>query len=112
MILVATDLLDPPAEAVGLLLRCRWPVRLRPGWSRSSSASSSTCWAAGTRWPHNPNGTRIQAYTAIICRLPIALHTGRKPTPRTYEMLCHHPSGLATADELAARVAGLQKQPG
>ena len=47
-VLVATDLLGPPAEVVGLLLKCRWPVRLRSGWSRSSSASSSTCSAAGT----------------------------------------------------------------
>ena len=47
-VLVATDLLGPPAEVVGLLLKCRWPVRLRSGWWRSSSASSSTCSAAGT----------------------------------------------------------------
>ncbi len=58
VVLVATDLLDPPAEVVGLLLlRCRWRVRLRSGWSRSSSASSSTCSAAATCWPTTPTGS-------------------------------------------------------
>ena len=55
---------------------------------------------------------RPPIHLAIICCLPIALHTGAKPTLRTYEMLCHHLSGLATADELAAHVAGLKNQPG
>ena len=61
------------------------------------------------RVAHNPNGIKLQTYAAIICRLPIALHTGREPTLRTYEMLCHHLSGLATAEELDAHIAGLEK---
>ena len=105
VILVATDLLDPPAEVVGLLLRCRWEVEIFFRFFKH---------VLGCRHllAHNPNGTKIQTYTAIICCLLIALYTGGKPTLRTYEMLCHHLSGLATADELAAHVAGLQNQPG
>ena len=61
------------------------------------------------RVAHNPNGIKLQTYAAIICRLLIALYTGREPTLRTYEMLCHHLSGLATADELEAHLAGLEK---
>ena len=105
VILVATDLMGPPAEVVGLLLRCRWEVEIFFRFFKH---------VLGCRHllAHNPNGTKIQTYTAIICCLLIALYTGGKPTLRTYEMLCHHLSGLATADELAAHVAGLQNQPG
>ena len=104
-VLVATDLLGPPAEVVGLLFRCRWEVEIFFRFFKH---------VLGCRHllAHNPNGIRIQTYTAIICCLLIALYTGGKPTLRTYEMLCHHLSGLATADELAAHIAGLKNQPG
>ena len=105
VILVATDLMGPPAEVVGLLLRCRWEVEIFFRFFKH---------VLGCRHllARNPNGVKIQTYTAIICCLLIALYTGAKPTLRTYEMLCHHLSGLATADELAAHVAGLKNQPG
>lgn len=59
---------------------------------------------------HNQRGIEIQAYCAIIACLLISLWTGRKPTLRTYEMICHYFSGLASADELAAHIAKLKAQ--
>jgi hypothetical protein len=40
----------------------------------------------------------------------ISLWTGRKPTLRTYEMICLYFAGLAEEDELLAHLAKLQKQ--
>jgi hypothetical protein len=52
----------------------------------------------------------IQTYCAIIACMLISLWTGRKPTLRTYEMICHYFTGLAEEDELLAHLAKLQKQ--
>ena len=53
---------------------------------------------------HYQNGIEIQTYVAIIVCLLIALWTGRKPTLRTYEMLCFHMTGLASEEELLAQL--------
>jgi hypothetical protein len=39
----------------------------------------------------------------------IGLWTGRKPTLRTYEMICYYFSGLASEEELLAHLAKLQR---
>jgi len=38
------------------------------------------------------------------------LWTGRRPTLRTYEMLCWYFTGMADEEELMAHIAHLQKQ--
>ena len=58
----------------------------------------------------DPRGIEIQTYCAIIACMLISLWTGRKPTLRTYEMICHYFTGLAEEDELLAHLAKLQKQ--
>jgi hypothetical protein len=37
---------------------------------------------------HSQNGIELQAYCAIIACMLLCLWTGRKPTKRTYEMVC------------------------
>jgi len=39
----------------------------------------------------------------------ISLTMARKPTLRTYEMICYYFTGLADEDELLAHLAKLQK---
>ena len=56
------------------------------------------------------NGIEIQTYVAIIACMLIALWTGKKPTLRTYEMICFYFSGLADLEELLAHIAKLQPQ--
>ena len=56
------------------------------------------------------NGIEIQTYVAIIACLLISLWTGRKPTLRTYEMLCFYMGGLASEDELLAHIEKLKPQ--
>ncbi len=57
---------------------------------------------------HGENGIKIQCYCAIIACLLINLWTGRKPTKRTFEMLCYYFSGLANEAELLAHLEKLK----
>jgi hypothetical protein len=58
---------------------------------------------------YNRNGIELQTYAAIPACLLISLWTGRKPTLRTFEMLCWYFTGMASEEELLARIARLQK---
>ncbi len=54
------------------------------------------------------NGIKIQVYCALIASLLIRLWTGRKPTKRTFEMICLYFQGWATMDELMKHIEGLK----
>jgi hypothetical protein len=99
-ILIATDMLDVPAEVIALLYRHRWAVEIFFRFFKH---------VLGCRHllSHCTNGIEIQTYVAIIACLLIALWTGRKPTLRTYEMICFYFTGLADQDELLAHVKRL-----
>jgi len=58
---------------------------------------------------HKQNGIELQTYAAIIACMLIALWTGRKPTLRTYEMLCWYFTGMADEEELLSHIQRLQK---
>ena len=45
---------------------------------------------------------------AIIACMLISLWTGRKPTLRTYEMICYFFTGLSDEEELLAHIANLK----
>jgi IS4 transposase len=100
-LLIATDLLDLPAQVIGLTFRQRWTVELFFRFFKH---------VLGCRHllSHRPNGIEIQVYTAIIVCMLIALWTGRKPTLRTVEMIRFYFSGWADLDELEAHIAKLQ----
>lgn len=98
-----TDKLDLAAELVALAYRFRWQVELFFRWLKCILGCRhllSTC----------QNGVKIQVYMALIASLLIALWTGRKPTKRTYEMLCFYFLGVAELDELMQHIAKLKKQ--
>ena len=104
VLLIATDLLDLPVEVIALIFKCRWEIEIFFRFFKH---------VLGCRHllAHNPNGIKIQTYSAIIACLLIALWTGRKPTLRTYEMLCWYLTGLADEEELDAHLARLKIQP-
>jgi len=56
-------------------------------------------------------GSEIQTSCAIIACMLISLWTGRKPSLRTDEMICHYFSGLASEEELLAQIAKLPPPP-
>jgi hypothetical protein len=100
-LVLATNMLDVPAEVVALLYRHRWLVELFFRFFKH---------VLGCRHllSHDPVGIEIQTYCAIIACLLISLTTGRKPTLRTYEMICFYFMGLADQEELQAHIAKLK----
>jgi IS4 transposase len=55
------------------------------------------------------SGVTLQVYVALIASLLVSLWTGRKPSKRTFEMLCLYFSGWASAQELQTQIAKLHQ---
>lgn len=98
---LATNLLDAPAEIIALIYVYRWTIEIFFRFFKH---------VLGCRHllSHSQQGIEIQTYCAIIACLLISLWTGRKPTLRTYEMICWYFAGLASAEELMAHLAKLK----
>jgi hypothetical protein len=98
---IATNLLDPPAEIIALLYQYRFTIELFFRFFKH---------VLGCRHllSDDRRGIEIQTYLAIIACMLISLTTGRKPTLRTYEMICYYFTGLADEDELLAHLAKLK----
>lgn len=102
-ITIVTDLLDVPAEIIALLYRHRWAIETFFRFFKHILGCRHLL-------SHCQNGVEIQTYVAIIACLLITLWTGKKPTLRTYEMICFYFSGLADEEELLAHIQKLQPQ--
>jgi hypothetical protein len=100
---VATNLLTVPAEMIGLIYRYRWTIEIFFRFFKHILGCRHLI-------SHSENGIEIQTYCAIIACLVIALYTGRKPTIRTYEMICFYFCGMASEEELLAHLAKLAAQ--
>jgi len=102
ILLIATDIFDLEAEVIGLIFKHRWAVEVFFRFFKH---------VLGCRHllSYNHNGIELQTYAAIIACMLIALWTGRKPTLRTYEMLCWYFTGMADEDELINHIQSLQK---
>jgi hypothetical protein len=100
LLLIATNLLDLPAWIIALLYRYRWTIEIFFRFFKHVLGCRSLL-------SHDPVGIEIQTYCAIIACMLISLWTGRKPTLRTYEMICYYFMGLAEEDELLAHLAKL-----
>lgn len=103
-ILVATDLLDPPPEVMALVYKHRWAIETFFRFFKHILGCRHLI-------SHCENGIKTQTYLGIIACLLIALWTGRKPTLRTYEMICFYFSGMADEEELLDHINKLQPQP-
>lgn len=98
---IATNLLDVPAEVIALIFLHRWTIETFFRFFKH---------VLGCRHllSHSQQGIEIQTYCAIIACMLISLWTGRKPTLRTYEMICYYFTGLASEEELLAHLAKLK----
>jgi hypothetical protein len=98
---IATNLLDVPAEIIALIYRYRWTIEIFFRFFKH---------VLGCRHllSHSAEGIEIQTYCAIIACMLISLWTGRKPTLRTYEMICFYFTGLADEEELVAHLEKLK----
>jgi hypothetical protein len=99
---IATNLQGVPAEIIALIYSCRWTIEIFFRFFKHLLGCRHLL-------SHNQNGIEIQTYCAIIACLLISLWTGRKPTLRTYEMICFYFCGLATEAELLAHLNKLKR---
>jgi hypothetical protein len=97
---IATDLLDVPAEIIALIYLYRYPIELFFRFFKH---------VLGCRhlFSSHRRGIEIQTYCAIIACMLIRLYTGRKPTLRTYEMICFFLMGWASEAEVRAHLEKL-----
>lgn len=102
-LLIATDRFDLEADVIALIFKHRWMIEIFFRFFKH---------VLGCRHllSYCQNGIELQTYAAIIACMLIALWTGRRPTLRTYEMLCWYFTGMASQEELLAHIAKLQKQ--
>ena len=104
LLLIATNLLDLPAWTIALIYRYRWTIEIFFRFFKHTLGCRSLL-------SHDPVGIEIQTYCAIIACMLMSLWTGRKPTLRTYEMICYYFIGWAEEDELLAHLAKLPPHP-
>lgn len=98
---IATNLLDVPASIIALIYQYRWTIEIFFRFFKH---------VLGCRHllSYDENGIEIQTYCAIIACLLISLWTGRKPTLRTYEMICYYISGMADEEEFLRHIEKLK----
>ena len=99
--LLVTDHMDLSAETIALIYRYRWQIELFFRWFKCILGCSHLL-------SLSENGVSIQVYCALIASMLITIWTGRKPTKRTFEMLCYHFMGWADDEELFHHLEKLQ----
>ena len=100
---IATNLLHVPADVISLIFSKRWAIEIFFRFFKHMLGCRHLL-------SSDQNGIEIQTYCAIIACMLIALWTGKKPTLRTYEMICFYFTGLADEDELIAHIQKLKSQ--
>ncbi len=100
---IATNLLEVPAETISLIFAERWAIETFFRFFKHILGCRHLI-------NHDQSGIEIQTYCAIIASMLIALWTGKKPTLRTYEMICFYFCGMADEDELMAHIEKLKLQ--
>jgi Transposase DDE domain len=98
----ASNLLDVPAELIALLYRYRWTIEIFFRFVKQILGCRHLL-------SHSRHGIEIQTYCAIIACMLISLWTSKKPTLRTYEMICWYLMGVADWEELLAHIERLKK---
>ena len=92
-LVLATTLVDLPAEEVVSLYECRWQVELFFRFLKQVLGCKQLLSV-------KTSGVEIQLFCALIAALLLSLATGGNVTRRAYEMLGLYFSGWAEEDEL------------
>jgi hypothetical protein len=100
VLLLVTDRLDLDAALVADLYRYRWQIELFFRWFK-------TILRANRLLSLSQNGMTLVVYCGLIASLLITLWTHRKPTKRTYEMICLYLMGWADEGEVEAHLERL-----
>jgi hypothetical protein len=100
-IVIATNLLDVPAEIIALIYQHRWAIEV---FFRFFKQILGCKHLLSTK----PEGIMIQVYCAIIACMLINLWTGARPNKRTIEMLAFYFMGWASEAEVQKHIDRLQ----
>ena len=103
LIVIATDLLELPAELVALIYQYRYTVEIFFRFLKQ---------LLGCRhlWSTKGPGIEIQMLCAILACLLINLWTGAKPAKATLELLTWYFLGFATDADLERHIERLKKR--
>jgi hypothetical protein len=101
-LVLLSDLVELDVELIALLYRYRWQVELFFRWFKKVLQADRLL-------ALSQNGMTIVAYCALIASMLVVLWTGRKPTKRTYELICFYFSGWVSDEELLAHLERLQQ---
>ena len=103
LLLIATDRLDLDADIIALIFKHRWSIEIFFRFFKHMLGCRHLL-------SYCENGIELETYAAIIATMLISLWTNKKPTIRTYEMLCWYFTGMADLDELLTHISKLQNQ--
>lgn len=92
-IILLTDLVDVDVELIALLYRYRWHIELFFRWFKKVLQADRLL-------ALSENGLTIVVYCGLIASMLVTLGTGRKPTKRTFELLCFYFGGWVSDAEL------------
>jgi hypothetical protein len=96
-LLIATNLLDVPAEIIALLYRYRWTIELFFRFFKQLLGCRHLI-------SDDPRGIAIQCYCAVIACMLLTLYSGKKPNISTWRMLHWYFTGWASEEELLAHL--------
>jgi hypothetical protein len=94
-IVIATNLLDVPAEIIALAYRYRWTIEVFFRFFKQMLGCRHLL-------SQRAEGIQIQMYCAVIACMLINLWTGKKPGKHLVNMLAWHFMGIASAKEVEA----------
>jgi hypothetical protein len=97
VLILATNMLDVPADVVALLYRYRWTVELFFRFFKQVMGCRHLL-------SDDPDGVRIQCYCAVIACMLLALWTGKKPGKSTWRMVGWFLCGMADEAEVLAHL--------
>jgi len=99
-LVIATNLLEVPAEVIAVLYRWRWLIELFFRFFKQVLGCKQLL-------SKQPQGILIQTYCALIACLLLNVVCGRKPNKATFEMFCFYFQGWATEEELLKHLTSL-----
>ena len=100
-LVLLTDQVDLDVELIALLYRYRWQIELFFRWFKKVLAADRLL-------ALSEGGMTIVVYCALIASLLVVLWTGKKPTKRTFEMICFYFAGWVSQEELEAHLRRLE----
>lgn len=93
VLLIATNLLEVPAELIALIYRYRWTIELFFRFFKQILGCRHLI-------SDDPDGIRIQCYCAVIACMLLQLFSGKRPNKEMHRMVSFYLCGWATEQDV------------